>query len=213
MPLWIRHPDHPQSAGKSCNALTSHLDITPTILGLAGVSQEQQQKIAPVLKGKDASPLLVSPDSVSADTLRPSALYNFNMWLYQDSEFVSQVYDVISKGGNVQEQGLKPDLGKRGAIRSITDGRYRYSRYFSPLQHNSPSSIESILQFNDVELFDLQTDPDEVENLVNDLGKNGELLLDMNQKMNAIIAAEVGEDDGSFLPENKAGWAVTTFDP
>ena len=135
------------------------------------------------------------------------------MWLYQDSEFLSQVYDVISKGGNVQEQGLKPDLGKRGAIRSITDGRYRYSRYFSPLQHNSPSSIESILQFNDVELFDLQADPDEVDNLVNDLGENGELMLAMNQKMNDIIAAEVGEDNGSFLPENKAGWAVTKFDP
>jgi arylsulfatase len=213
VPLWIRHPAHPESAGKSCNALTSHLDITPTILGLAGVSQEQQQKIAPVLKGKDASALLASPDSVRANTLRPGALYNFNMWLYQDSEFLSQVYDVISKGGSVQEQGLKPDLGKRGAIRSITDGRYRYSRYFSPLQHNSPSSMESIFQFNDVELFDLKTDPDEVNNLVNDLNRNGELLLAMNRKMNDIIAAEVGEDDGRSLPENKSGWAVEKFDP
>jgi len=213
VPLWIRHPAHPESAGKNCNALTSHLDIAPTILGLGGVSPEQRQKIAPVLKGKDASPLLTSPDNVSSDTLRPAALYNFNMWLYQDSEFVSQVYDVVSKGGNVQEQGLKPDLGKRGAIRSITDGRHRYSRYFSPLQHNSPNSMETIFEFNDVELFDLQTDPDEVDNLATDPTRNGDLLLAMNGQMNDIIAAEVGEDDGSFLPDNKAGWTVKSFDP
>ena len=189
------------------------MDITLTILGLAGVSEAQQQKVAPALKGKDASPLLASPDNARAGTLRPGALYNFNMWANQDSDFVSQVYDVISKGGNVQEQRLKPDLGKRGAIRSITDGQYRYTRYFSPLQHNSPSSMESILGFNGVELFDLQADPDEVDNFANDLGKNGERLLAMNQKMNEIIAAEVGVDNGSFLPDNKSGWAVEKFDP
>ena len=73
--------------------------------------------------------------------------------------------------------------------------------------------MESILQFNDVELFDLKTDPDEVNNLANDLKRNGELLLAMNQKMNDIIAAEVGVDDGSSLHDNNEGWAVTKFDP
>jgi len=27
------------------------------------------------------------------------------------------------------------------------------------------------------------------------------------------IAEEVGSDEGEFLPENKAGWVVTNFDP
>jgi hypothetical protein len=35
----------------------------------------------------------------------------------------------------------------------------------------------------------------------------------MNQKLTNIIEAEVGSDDGDFLPENKDGWAVTQFDP
>jgi hypothetical protein len=41
---------------------------------------------------------------------------------------------------------------------------------------------------------------------------DGELLLAMNQKLNEVIAAEVGEDNGDFLPENNKGWAVTRFD-
>jgi hypothetical protein len=31
--------------------------------------------------------------------------------------------------------------------------------------------------------------------------------------MNALIDAEVGVDDGSFLPGEDADWAATTFDP
>lgn len=34
-----------------------------------------------------------------------------------------------------------------------------------------------------------------------------------NQKLSDVIDAEVGTDDGEFLPENKEGWAVTRFDP
>lgn len=35
----------------------------------------------------------------------------------------------------------------------------------------------------------------------------------MNQKLTDIIAKEVGSDEGEFLPENKAGWAITHIDP
>jgi hypothetical protein len=44
--------------------------------------------------------------------------------------------------------------------------------------------------------------------------KHGELLLAMNDKMNALIDTEVDEpDNGSFLPGKDAKWAATTFDP
>jgi len=49
-----------------------------------------------------------------------------------------------------------PDLAKRGAIRSVFDGRYTYGRYFSPKQHNRPASLEQIRAFNDVELYDAE---------------------------------------------------------
>ena len=213
VPLWVRHPDHAASAGKTCQALTSHLDITPTIMGLGGVSDDQRRGIAPQLKGKDFSSKVASPDSAGKNGVREGALYNFNMWVYQDADLMHQVYDAQTKGQNPKDLELSPNLTNRGAIRSITDGRYRYSRYFSPLQHNLPKSVEQIFEYNDVELYDLQEDPNEMKNLAVDVKANGDLLLEMNQKLTDIIDVEVGDDDGSFLPENKKGWAITRFDP
>ncbi|MEE8216054.1 MAG: hypothetical protein V3S77_04760, partial [Acidiferrobacterales bacterium] len=119
-------------------------------------------------------------------------------------------------GGDPKEigqQGFKPDFTKRGAIRSVFDGRYKYSRYFSPKQHNQPRTLEGIFELNDVELFDLEADLDEMRNLAVEPKKHGDLLLAMNDKMNRIIGTEVGMDDGSFLPGENADWAATTFDP
>jgi len=213
VPMWVRHPGHAANAGKTCQALTSHLDITPTILGLGDVSDDQRRRIAPQLKGKDFSPQVASPDSAGKNDVREGALYNFNMWVYQDADLMHQVYDAQTKGQNPKDLGLSVNLTNRGAIRSVTDGRYRYSRYFSPLQHNMPKSMEQVFEYNDVELYDLQEDPNEMQNLAIDLKANGDLLLAMNQKLTDVIDAEVGDDDGSFLPKNKTGWAITRFDP
>jgi arylsulfatase A-like enzyme len=211
--MWVRHPGHVASAGQSCQALTSHLDITPTILGLAGLNENQRERVAPQLKGKVFSSMMASPQSADKNELRNSALYNFNMWAYQDAELMSKVYEAQVNGQNPKDLGLSVNLTNRGAIRSITDGRYRYSRYFSPLQHNLPKTMEQIFEYNDVELYDLQVDPNEMQNLAVDAKANGDLLLAMNQKMIDIIDQEVGDDDGSFLPKNKKGWAITRFDP
>ncbi len=65
-----------------------------------------------------------------------------------------------------------------------------------------------------MELFDLEAGRDEFQNLSNKPKKNGDLLLAMNEKMNALIDAEVGEpDDGRFLPVENANWTAGTFDP
>ena len=126
---------------------------------------------------------------------------------------MQQVYEARAKGQTPKEFGVKVNLANRGAIRSVTDGRYRFSRYFSPLQHNLPETMEQILKYNDIELYDLQADPHEMRNLAVDIEASGDLLLTMNQKLTEVINAEVGDDDGSFLPENKSGWAITSFDP
>jgi hypothetical protein len=73
--------------------------------------------------------------------------------------------------------------------------------------------MEQIFEYNDVELFDLQADPNEMQNLAVDPRVHGDLLLAMNLELNDVINLEVGDDDGSFLPENKDGWAITSFDP
>jgi hypothetical protein len=213
VPLWVRHPGEPKSAGAECEALTSHLDLVPTILGLAGVDANSRKTIAPNLHGQDLSGLMKSPGTASVNAVRDGALYNFNMWLFQDPDFLAQMIGAMKSGQNPAELGLKLDLARRGAIRSVTDGRYRFSRYFSPEQHNSPKSYEALFEFNDVEMYDLKNDPNEMRNLAVDRRTNAEVLLAMNQKLNDVIEAEVGSDNGEFLPENKAGWAVTHFDP
>jgi len=53
---------------------------------------------------------------------------------------------------------------------------------------------------NDLELYDLRADPDEVTNLAYDFDANRDLIASMNAKLNALIANEIGVDDGSFLP-------------
>ncbi len=123
----------------------------------------------------------------------------------------------LNAGGDKKKlaaQGFKPDFTKRGAIRSVFDGRYKYSRYFSPKQHNQPRTLEGIFELNDIELFDLEADPTEMQNLAVERRKHGDLLLAMNAKMNALIDTEVSEpDDGRFLPGKDANWAATRFDP
>ncbi|MGN5480722.1 hypothetical protein ACTMU2_40385 [Cupriavidus basilensis] len=60
-----------------------------------------------------------------------------------------------------------------------------------------------------MELFDLQTDPHEMHNLVAD-SRHRELILAMNEKLNRLVDAEVGEDRGQMLPGGiDAGWEVT----
>jgi hypothetical protein len=85
-----------------------------------------------------------------------------------------------------------------------------FSRYFSPKQHNRPTSMEELTRLNDVALFDAKADPDELTNLAAQGGRHRELVLAMNEKLNRLIDDEVGEDRGQMMPGGiEAGWEVT----
>ena len=122
------------------------------------------------------------------------------------------VAEFLAAGGKPEDipaQGIRPDLRKRGAIRAVYDGRYKLSRYFSPEEHHLPRSLEELLTLNDVELFDLESDPQETKNLAIQDRAQGELLLAMNDKLNALIVEEVGEDAGQMLPgKDPARWRL-----
>jgi arylsulfatase len=63
---------------------------------------------------------------------------------------------------------------------------------------------------NDVELYDVRADPAEMNNLAMGARPQRELVVAMNEKLNRLIAAEVGEDRGQMLPGGiDAGWEVT----
>jgi arylsulfatase len=134
------------------------------------------------------------------------------MFAYIDSDFMMNVSRFIREGGkpeDLPDQGFRPNLAKRGAIRSAFDGRYKLNRYYSPQEHHTPRTLEELFANNDVELFDLEADPHEVVNLATDRQANGDLLVAMNEKLNTLIENEVGEDAGQMLPGgNDANWRL-----
>ena len=91
------------------------------------------------------------------------------------------------------------DWKLRVCIRSIVDERYKFSRYFSFRGFNTPTTLEELRANNDLELYDLLNDPDEMVNLAHDFERNRDLIAMMNAKLNALIAREIGTDDGSFM--------------
>jgi len=211
VPLIVCHPA--RARGRQCKALTSHLDIAPTLLAFTGLAPQQRVAIARDLPGKDFSGLLAAPDRAGVNALRDGALFNFNMFAYLDGVFLEKAVAHLRQGGNPKDllaAGVRPDLMKRGAIRSIFDGRYVFTRYFSPKQHNRPTTLEALYGLNDIELFDTATDPYEMTNLAPAPGKQRDLVLAMNEKLNRLIDTEVGEDRGQMLPGGiDAGWEVT----
>ena len=211
VPLIIAHPAIP--GGRQCRAITSHVDIAPTVVGLAGAAPAKRASIVKGLPGKDLSGLLAAPDRAELAAVREGALFNYNMFAYLDGDFLFKAVAHIQKGGNPKElagAGIRPDMMKRGAVRSVYDGQYVFTRYFSPKQHNRPTTLEALYRLNDVELFDVQADPLEMDNLAAGTNRNPELVLAMNEKLNGLIDAEVGEDRGQMLPGGiEAGWEVT----
>ena len=114
---------------------------------MTGVAPEKRAAISKGLPGNDLSAVLASPETAGLNDVREAALYNFNMLAYVDGDFAFRALDFVHKGGKgteLKQAGILPDLRKRGAIRSVFDGRYMYARYFSPMQHNRPETLEQI---------------------------------------------------------------------
>lgn len=215
VPLFISHPGYPQTHGQTCHALTSHLDLVPTFMACAGPKADLATAMMTELRGYDLTPLLELGDKAQVNELREGVLYCYNMWAYLDSDFMIHMQKLQNSTMSKEEmaaQTLGIDFDKRGAIRSVFDGRYKFSRYFSPKHHHQPQSIAEIFESNDVELFDLQQDPEELNNLAVDKERYQDIILTMNAKLNKLINTEVNAaDDGSFLPDFNGSWLEEIF--
>lgn len=204
LPLHIVHPD--VSGGRRCRALTSHIDFVPTLLAFAGLRPDQAGEAAGrALPGEDLSGLLGNPESRGIDAVRDATLFTYSGLASNDSAVFDFAARAVAAGKDPKEeakkQGFRPDLRKRGSVRSAFDGRHRFTRYFAPLDHNSPQTLDDLFKWNDVELYDLDKDPGETRNLAADRAKNAKLILAMNRKLEAAIKKEIGKDDGRELPD------------
>ncbi|GAA5174507.1 hypothetical protein GCM10025771_04390 [Niveibacterium umoris] len=211
VPLIVAHPAY--AGGKQCRTLTSHVDLAPTLVALTGVTPEKRTAITKDLPGKDFSSVLAAPEHAAVNAVRDGALFNYNMFAYLDGDYLYKAVAHIKQGGDpkkLKEAGLVPDMSKRGAVRMVYDGQYVFARYFSPKHHNRPANLEELLRFNDVELYDAKADPLEMTNLAAGSKPQRDLMVAMNEKLNRLIDAEVGEDRGQMLPGGiDAGWEVT----
>jgi arylsulfatase len=220
VPLVIADPRHP-GANRS-DAVGSHLDLVPTILAFAGLPEAERRKRYPLLKGHDLSGVVRDPTSVGprGSSAKPGkgSLMTYDMIATVDAEWFSRnatkVFDVAAhQAGQEFHRGLEefkgmldeigvPNLEKREMFRGIFDGRYKLVRYFGMGHYNLPESVKHLLAENDVALYDLQSDPEEMDNLANPAHPkyDDKLLAAMNQKLNALIIEEIGEDKAMFTP-------------
>jgi len=167
---------------------------------LTGADEALRKTALEYLPGHDFSSLLESPESARADAIREAALFNYVGLQTVDALYMTRVCRDIAHGRFAPPfSEARPNMTGRGFVSFVFDGRYKFARYYAPDDFNAPKTLEALLAHNEIELFDLKTDPDEVKNLGVDTKTNKDLILRMNDLLNRMIAKEVGVNDGGFL--------------
>ena len=199
VPLIVAHPA--AKAGATTYALTSHLDLLPTFVGLTGLPEASRPATMKALPGRDFSKLLSDPERADLHAIRPAVLFNYVGVSTVDGDYLRQLM-IATLASKPNPPVTQAKLDNRGFVSFVFDGRYKFARYYAPAAFNTPQTLEAILKNNDVQLFDLKSDPDEMRNLAVEPEKNQETILRMNRLLNDLIAKEVGVNDGRFLPED-----------
>ena len=209
VPFVVRDPIT-ESVGQS-SLTCSAMDMTPTLLGFAGIGADQMQEQFGFLKGDDLSSVVAEPSS--ADGEERSILIQFNALNHTNprifTERVLADLEARQMGKKVKDRTWPVDdvqFETRGFGRGVFDGRYKFARWFSPGDHHKPMRWSTLVARNDLELIDTHEDPNELVNLAANLSEHRDLILAMNKKLNDITEAEVGVDDGSYLPGDPGFW-------
>jgi arylsulfatase len=198
VPFVVKHPD--VAGGGTTSALASAVDLAPTILAFAGLDDGAIATHFPALHGHSLVP------AFGGEAVRDGVLTAVETITTLDAGFWTEFSDPEAPN-RLMAGDLRPDWEKRGFLRGFTDERYSFGRYFSPLDPNRPTDLESLLAHNDVVLYDRQEDPGELVNLALDPTKQ-DLLAECSSKLEALITAEVGEDRRIWVLERPQllGW-------
>jgi arylsulfatase len=197
VPLLIAHPTG--KADAATMALTSHLDLVPTFVGLTGLPESSRPAAVKALPGRDFSALLADPEKAGVHAVRPGILFNYVGVSTVDGDYLTKVMSSLALREH-QPPVTEVKLDKRGFLSFAFDGRYKFARYYAPAAFNAPQTLQEIVRNNDVQLFDLDSDPEEMRNLAIELEKSEATILRMNSLLNDLMAREVGINDGRFLP-------------
>jgi arylsulfatase A-like enzyme len=215
VPLVVVHPDF--VGGRTTDAIGTSVDIVPTLLRWAGVNPEVQHQRDPQLRGFDVAGVVTDPTTYTdrGSTAHPGtgALYTYDVLWAIDMEFIADVASgMIDLGDDedaAEEEQSKLDKAKglinsirdshfdaRHVMRGIYDGRCKFIRYHAINEHNQPATIDDLYRDNDVALYDLWEDPDEMDNLANrdNAAYDESLVASMNDKLNTLIRYELDDD-------------------
>jgi arylsulfatase A-like enzyme len=215
VPFVVVHPGF--AGGRTTDAVGTSVDIAPTLLRWAGVTPEVQGQRDPQLRGFDVAGVVRDPATFTArgSTARPGtgALYTYDVLWAVDMEFIADVasgmIDLGDDEDTAEEDQSKLDKAKslvksirdshfdaRHVMRGVYDGRYKFIRYHAINEHNQPATIDDLYRDNDVALYDLWEDPDEMDNLANHGNPKFDeaLVASMNDKLNDLIREELGDD-------------------
>ncbi len=208
-------------SGRRTGAVGSHLDLAPTLLEFAGLTEEQIRARYPHLKGRSLRSAVIDPDQPgprgSADNPGDGALLCWDGLNMLDYEWaltgaLKALADLTPGAAPLDRDRAKemllaagqefgaPDFRKRTFYRCIVDGRHKLVRWFSPEEYGRPSTVEELYETGDVTVHDLVDDPGELENLAHpDHPRHDPALIErLLAKLNSLIEQEIGEDTAPF---------------
>lgn len=180
-PLLIAYPGHIQP-GSVCNKLVQNIDYAPTFLDLAGISKPKE------LPGRSLTPLFKAGDKVKG--WRNSIYYHY---------YDYPTYHMVRKHDGVRTDRYKLiHFYGAGGLDAVKENKYQHQpgtrehgcmTYLTSLGYFEPK--DSAVNYN--ELYDLQADPHELNNLY---GKPGyEKITKQLQKQLNDYRKSIGVDE------------------
>jgi hypothetical protein len=96
-------------------------------------------------------PVLGNAASADVHAAREGVLFTYSGLVANDANLIAVAGQAIAAGQSPRESmkksGFQPELKKRGSLRPVFDGRYKFSRYFAPVDRNTPANVDELYKF------------------------------------------------------------------